>query len=176
VHEPAGAAGREKDPIMRHEQILDRDSYRKVSVTAVRPASTLVSPPPIPESDFTAVASDFAPTPAAPDVPTGAWISLAASYLALVGTFALAAAGSPLSVFVIAIAFLFVLTFFAVPRLMFRMAPRIVPASFEAFLAEGMDTLNGRCSGGAALMQMLIVPVLLTFGAVGMAIAAAIYL
>ncbi len=160
---------------MRHEQILDRDSYRKVDIAAVRPASPLVSPPPIPDAAQPAETEDFAPTPAAPDVPSGAWISLATSYLALVGTFALAAAGSPLSVFVIAIAFLFVLTFFAVPRFMFRMAPRIAPASFEAFLSDGIDTLNGRCSDGAALLQMLIVPVLLTLGAIGMAIAAAIY-
>jgi hypothetical protein len=55
------------------------------------------------------------------------------------------------------------------------MEPSNAPPPFEAFLVEGIDTLNGRCSGGAVLLQMLIVPVLLTFGALGMAIAAAVY-
>jgi hypothetical protein len=39
-----------------------------------------------------------------------------------------------------------------------------------------MDTLTGRTSGGAGLVQMLVVPVLLTFGALAMAVIAAIYM
>jgi hypothetical protein len=41
-------------------------------------------------------------------------------------------------------------------------------------MRDGMDTFTGHSSGGAALIQMLIVPVLLTLGAAGMGIAAAI--
>jgi hypothetical protein len=39
-----------------------------------------------------------------------------------------------------------------------------------------MDTFTGHSSGAAALVQMLVVPVLLTFGALAMAVIAAIYL
>jgi 3-oxoacyl-(acyl-carrier-protein) synthase len=39
-----------------------------------------------------------------------------------------------------------------------------------------METLTGHSTGGAALVQMLIVPVSLTFGILAMAVAAAIYM
>jgi hypothetical protein len=41
-------------------------------------------------------------------------------------------------------------------------------------MRKGMDTLTGHCSGRAALVQMMIVPVLLTLGVAMMGIAAAI--
>lgn len=159
---------------MRHDQ--HSESYRRVDMPAIRPASPLVSPAPIPEA--VAVSADsFVPTPIAPDVPQGAWIALVASYFAMIGVFALAAAGTAQSIYLIAAAALFMVSLFATPWLLFRQEPRRFPLpAFEAFLQDGIDTINGRCSGGAALLQMLIVPVLLTFGAIGMAISAAIFL
>ena len=46
--------------------------------------------------------------------------------------------------------------------------------SFERFLREGMATMTGRSSGRDALIQMLIVPVMLTFGVIAMGIAPAV--
>ena len=40
-------------------------------------------------------------------------------------------------------------------------------------MRDGMNTLTGHSTGGAALVQMMIVPVLLTFGVLLMGVAAA---
>lgn len=37
------------------------------------------------------------------------------------------------------------------------------------FLRQGMQTFAGHCSGRASLVRMMIVPLLLTLGAAGMA-------
>jgi hypothetical protein len=64
------------------------------------------------------------------------------------------------------------LMFFTVPATFFRVEGGRRP-SFEPFLAQGMDTLTGHSSAGAALVQMLIVPVSLTIGVTAIGIAAA---
>lgn len=161
---------------MRHDQLLDTQSYRRVDMPAVRPASPLVAPAPIPDAAWPASVEPFAPTPAAPDVPAGVWMMLVASYFAMIGVFALAAAGTAHSVYLIAAAALLTTSLFATPWLLFRQEPRSFPLpAFETFLQDGVDTINGRCSGGAALLQMLLVPALLTLGALGMAVSAAIF-
>jgi len=162
---------------MRHEQIADILSYRRVEVAAVWPVAGQVAPPPIPDSVDEPTADRFVPTPAAPDVPAGAAVLLIGSYAALLGSFALVTAGSALSIFAITICALFVAIFFAVPRLFFAVEPRHGRrVSLEQFLAGGMDTLTGHSSGRDALVQMMIVPVLLTFGVLLIGIVKAIVL
>jgi hypothetical protein len=163
---------------MRHEQIADTGSYARVDVArAAWPVAGQVTPAPVPEIAAEAADPPFLPTPAAPDVPAGAGILLLGSYLALIGSFALVTAGSALSIFAITICFLFVAIYFAVPRIFFAVEPKHGGrVSLEQFLAGGMETATGHSSGAAALVQMMIVPVLLTFGVLLIGIAKAVVL
>lgn len=158
---------------MRHEQIADRGSYNKVDVAAVWPVAPQMVPVPVPDMEAPQERQAFAPTPAAPDVPAGVGALIVGSYLSLIAAFAFATAGSAHSIFMITISALFVVTFFTVPRIFLKVEPKSGRRStLEQFLAEGMDTLTGHSSGGAALVQMLIVPVFLTLAALAMGIAA----
>lgn len=143
---------------MRHEQIADVGSYDRVEIAAE-------------------AAGPVVPTAAAPDVPAAAGALLAASYAALVGAFALVTVASPASIFAIAVCFVFLAAFFAVPFAFLAVEPKQKRRiGFEAFLRKGMETLTGHSSGGAALVQMLMVPVLLTFGVLLIGLAKALIL
>lgn len=160
---------------MRHEQILDKGSYSKVSVAAVWPANPLVAPLPIPDLEEPQQPEAFAPTPAAQDVPAAVGGLLVAAYASLIGAFALATVGSAESLYVVTISALFVVTFFTVPRIFLGVEPKAGKRpSFDRFMRDGLETLTGHSTGAATLVQMLIVPVLLTFAALAMGVAAAI--
>jgi hypothetical protein len=162
---------------MRHEQLAAKDSFTKVDVAAVWPASAQIAPLPVLDIEEADGGSSFSPTPAAADVPAAVGGLIVASYAALLGSFALATVASAQSVFMIVICGFFLLAYFTVPYLFFRQEPKASPRpSLGLFMRQGMDTFTGRSSGGAALVQMLVVPVLLTFGALAMGIIAAIYL
>jgi hypothetical protein len=157
---------------MRHEQVLDREGYSEVDVAALWPAQQLV-PLPLPDIQ----ARGFAPTPAAADLPAAVGGLLFAAYAALIGAFALATVGSARSIFAVTISALFVVMYFTVPRIFFGVEPKAGRRpSFDRFMREGIQTLTGHSRGRDALVQMLIVPVLLTLGALAMGVAAAIYL
>jgi hypothetical protein len=160
---------------MRHEQIADKASYTKVEIPAAWPAAAGLAPVPLPEDE--AAGEDFAATPSCPDVPAAAGGLIAAAYVGLIATFAIAMAGSAQSVFALAICGTFLAAFLAVPRIFLAVEPDCGPRpSLRRFLDEGMATMTGRCGGRDALIQMLIVPVLLTLGAIAMGIAAALIL
>ena len=59
----------------------------------------------------------------------------------------------------------FTAAFYAVPMLWATMGPenpgRSMP--FATLMDKGVDTLTGRCSGGAAVAQVLVLPALLLF-------------
>ena len=138
--------------------VLDRDPLVTVPVAAVVDESLV-----------------FRAAPAAPDVPAGVGISLFFTYLALVGALAVATAGPGESRFMLVIAALFVVAFFTVPRLILAQEPTDSPRiTLDRFLARGLDTYTGHCSGGAALVQMFVVPVLLTFGILLIALVIAV--
>lgn len=161
---------------MRHEQIADKASYTRVEMPAVWPATARLAPAPLPEQGEETDEA-FAVTPSCPDVPAAAGGLIAAAYVGLIATFAVGLTGSAQSIFAIAICGLFLVAFFAVPRIFLAIEPDAGPRpSFERFLQEGMATMTGWSSGRDALIQMLIVPVLLTLGAAAMGIAAAILL
>ena len=159
---------------MRHQQIADKASYAKVEFPAAWPAAAQVAPAPLPDED---AAEAFAATPSCPDVPAAAGGLIAAAYVGLVATFAIAMAGSAQSVFAIVICAVFLAAFLAVPSI-FLGVERLTGRrpSLDRFMREGMATMTGRSSGRDALVQMLIVPVLQTFGVIAMGIAAAIIL
>ena len=117
------------------------------------------------------------PAAAAPDVPAAVGGLIVASYAALIGVFFAFFAASPLALFAITICAFFVAIYFAVPRIFF--AVEADPArrpTLAQFWYEGMQTLTGRSSGRDAMIQMMIVPVFLTFGLLAMGIVARIYL
>ena len=171
---------------MRHERGLDKSSYNKVDVAAVWPAANLVPLPvldvdqpgrPTADQDSARAVAAFAPTPAAPDMPAAVGGILFAAYAALIGAFAVATAASAYSIYMITISALFVVTFFTVPRIFFGIEPKAARRpSFSRFMHNGVQTLTGHSSGKDALVQMLIVPVFLTFAALAMGVAAAVYL
>lgn len=161
---------------MRHERALDKASYEKVDAPHLWTDGPQVVPLPIAEfAEHEAVAQ--APTPSAPEVPAAVGGMIAIAYAGLIGAFAVATVGSAESLFAVVIAALFVVAFFTVPRIFLAVEPKAQKrSSFDRFMIDGIQTLTGHNSGPAALIQMLIVPVLLTFAALAMGIAAAIYL
>ena len=117
-------------------------------------------------------------TPAAPDVAAGVGGLIVSAYVGLILVFFAFFTGSGLAFMAVTIAAGFVAMFFAIPKIFFALEPdsgRRRP-SLSDFMYGGMDTLTGHSSGAEALVQMLIVPVLLTFGLLAMGIAGAIYL
>ena len=119
-----------------------------------------------------------ASTPAAPDVAAGVGRLIVAAYAGLLLVFFTFFTGSALAMMMVTIAAGFVGIFFAVPRIFFAVEPDsgLRRPSFGDFMYRGIDTLTGHSSGADALIQMLIVPVLLTLGLLAMGIAGAIYL
>jgi hypothetical protein len=111
------------------------------------------------------------------DVPTAVKGLVAGAYGALILVFFGLFARSPLAAYSITICAFFVAMFFAVPRIFLAVeaAPGRRP-SFGAFLHRGIETLTGRTGGKDALVQMLIVPVLLTLGLAAMGIIGRIYI
>jgi hypothetical protein len=113
--------------------------------------------------------------PSAPDVPGAVGGLIAASYVTLIGTLAIATTGSSPSIFAIAVAAFLVGMFFAVPRIFFSVEPKAGQRPrLGQFIREGIDTSTGHSGGAAALVQMLVVPVCLTLGVMAMGMIVAI--
>lgn len=113
--------------------------------------------------------------PAIADVPPGAGYLLCAAYLGLMAALALATVAPGPSALAIVVALFFVGMFFAVPRVMLvQEGGKKECPTLEQFLTKGMMTYTGYSTGGAALVQMLIVPVTLTFGVLAMAVIIAL--
>lgn len=162
---------------MRHQQIEARDTYDRVDIAAVWPASTRIGPVPLPESEAADALRDFVPTPSCPDVPASVGGLILASYVGLLATFAVSTIGSAQSIFAIIVCAGFLAAFFAVPRIFLAVEPEAGRRpTLGRFMHDGMATLTGHTSGRDALIQMLIVPVLLTLGVAFMGIAAAVYI
>lgn len=117
------------------------------------------------------------PAMAAPDVPAAVGGLVVAPYVALLGVFFAFFAGSPLAFFSITICAVFVAMYFAVPRIFFGIEADPAPRpSLSQFMEGGIQTLTGRTGGKDALIQMLIVPVFLTFGLLAIGIVGKIFI
>ena len=145
------------------------ERHQPVDETAVAWLAPTIVPLPL---------GDVAPTraaPAAPDIPGSVGGMIVASYLALIVALYVATAGSRSSIFAIAIAALFVAIFFTIPRIFFAVESMTDSRpGFGKFLKRGMATFTGHSSGPAALVQMLIVPVLLTLAVLAMGLIVAL--
>lgn len=141
----------------------------------VWPVLNRISTKSLPTPSVVHDAGPFRPAPAAPDIPVTVGALLFASYLGLIAALAIATAGPGQSAFALVIAGLFVVAFFTVPRLILSQEPdQSERVSMERFMATGLETYTGHCSGGSALVQILIVPVLLTIGILAIAIVIAL--
>jgi len=159
---------------MLYERIDTRERFDSVDIAAVWPASGQVAPPPIPEPETAPKA--FLPTPAMPDIPASVGGMIFASYAMVIAALFFAAAGTAYSVFMITISALFVIMFFAVPRIFLRVEPKDGPrTSFDSFMYRGIQTMTGHASGSAAPVQMMLVPILLAIGISAMGIAARLF-
>lgn len=105
-----------------------------------------------------------------PDVPRSLWLILFGCYISLIGALALATAGPGQSKFMIVLAALFVVALFGAPGVLLTLEPKLRRPSMAKFLAQGINTYTGHCGGRAALVQMLVVPVLLTLGILAIAL------
>jgi hypothetical protein len=159
---------------MGREQPIARQDHKMLDLAAVWPSSATFAPLPVWEVELVPEDVEFHATPAAPDVPAAVGGLVAASYAGLIVALAVATAGSGQSIFAITISALFVLMYFAVPRILFAVERDSgVRASMDVFLRSGIITYTGHNSAKAALVQMLIVPVSLTFAVLAMGVAIA---
>ncbi len=159
---------------MRHERI-NQDRIAAAWPTMFE--GLVLSEPCETEAPAAMIETIAGPTPAAPDVAKGVGGLIVTAYAALLGIFFAFFAGSALALFAICICAVFMAVFFTVPSIFFAIEPDANRRpTLDAFLHQGMDTLTGHTSGKDALVQMLIVPVLLTVGLLAMGVVGAIYL
>jgi hypothetical protein len=96
------------------------------------------------------------------ELPAGLWIATAGAYFGFIGVMALGF-GSPGLIVPMAIFIVFFGMFFGVPALWMRMNPRnpqrLTP--WGRFRESGVMTAYGRMTANAAIVQMLLLPVLI---------------
>ena len=164
---------------MRHERVSRAASQANIAAAAwPSTIDTLVlAEPPMAEIVEIAEPIQEGPTAAAPDVAGGVGGLIVAAYAGLMLVFFAFFTGSASALFAVCVSAGFVAIFFTVPRIFFAIEPKGKRRpSLGDFMYRGIDTLTGHSSGRDALVQMLIVPVLLTFALLAMGIAGAIYL
>lgn len=145
---------------MRHEQLENRDSFDIVDVAKVWPNGVEQAAAPLAE-----VEASMRATAGAPDVPVAAGVMMAAVYGALLAAFPLLITHDGSSAFAVVIAGFYLAMFFALPALFFKVEnDKARRPELAEFLELWMHTATGHISGKGALVQMLVVPVLLTFG------------
>lgn len=161
---------------MRHENIA-RDRIAAAAWPTTMEGLVLAEPAEKGPAEADTEASPALPTAAAPDVASGVGGLIVACYAALILVFFAFFARSLTALFAITVCAVFVAVFFTVPRIFFALEPNATRRpSLPAFMERGMETMTGHSEGGDALVQMLIVPVLLTLGLLAMGIIGTIYL
>ncbi len=155
---------------MRHEQVKLRDTFDIVDAARIWPRADVGPQAPMAELE---AALDVRPAPAVPDVPVAVGALIVAVYAALIGVFLLTMAKGGEATFMIVVSALYLAIFFAVPIIFLKVErDRSRRPTLARFMAEGIDTHTGRMSGASALVQMFVVPVLLTAGIAAMGVAA----
>ena len=110
------------------------------------------------------------------ELPGALFAGTAAGYLGFLALM-VAAFGNPGLILPMAIFVVFIAMFFAVPAMWMRMKPdnRQRLTSWSRFRQQGIMTAYGRCSAGAATVQVLILPgLILLWGLAVVTIAAAV--
>lgn len=139
---------------MRQQEIRKREAFDIVEAPHVKPAAEAMPQP----------------AAAVPDMPKAAGVMMIAAYAALMGAFVVTIHGARAD-FAIVIAAFYLMMFFAIPAIFLGAEnDRTRRPDLVQFLDRGIDTATGRISGGGALVQMLIVPILLALGVLAMGI------
>jgi hypothetical protein len=135
-----------------------RDSFDVLDAAEIWPRPTVMPAAPLAE-----IESGLRSAPAVPDLPVAVGRAVVTVYAALILAFAALMGGSAEALFMIAISGFYVAIFLAVPRLFLGVEndPSLRP-NMARFMHQGMATHTGRMSGSSALVQMFLVPVLLT--------------
>ena len=108
------------------------------------------------------------------ELPTALYVATIGSYLAFLAIMAIGFQSRdmllPMVIFTVYIAMLF-----GVPTLLARMNPETAtrPMTLDAFLQKGIETYTGHNSGGAAAVQVLLLPVMILFWGTAVVIIAA---
>lgn len=159
---------------MRHQTIQQPHKLDALDVAAVWPSTAQVAPLPIVDQEDGHVHMS---EQAAPDLPLAAGVFMVGIYCVLLALLAIGTTGSGKSLMAIVVDAFFLCMFFTVPAAFLGLGNggRRHP-SLARFMEDGMQTLTGHTGGGEALVQMLVVPVCLTFGMLCIAIATAIIL
>lgn len=155
---------------MRHDQLKHRDDFDVVEIAVNDgPAGPAVA-----EVELGLARH---PQTAVPDMPVAVGRLIVAAYVGLIGVLALTMARNASTAFVIAIDVALVVAFLSVPAIFLGVEnDRSIRPGLNRFLKDGVQTATGRLSGGGALVQMLVVPVLLTLGLLAIGIAGLIIL
>jgi ABC-type amino acid transport system permease subunit len=144
---------------MRHDWLQHRDRFDIVDVAAVWPRGDGGFQAPLAQIE---AGAPLAPARSVPDMPVEIGRAIVGIYVAIVIAFALTMAKGGQASFMIAISAFYVAMFLGVPRLFLAVeGDRSRRPSWREFLSRGMNTHTGHMSGRAALLQILIVPVLL---------------
>jgi hypothetical protein len=145
---------------VRHEQLKDTDSFDVVASEAIAGEHVLEQHVSRPER-------------AVPDVPATIGTMMIAIYVLLIGMFALTIANAGMGLFVIAVDAAFLAAFFTIPYVVLKQEKDSSRRpSLGRFMDRGMQTYTGHVTGGGALAQMFVVPVLLTFAVLAIGIIA----
>ena len=113
------------------------------------------------------------PEHAVPDLPAAIGLMIAAVYLTIIALLALTIANAGQAPFMIVIDLAFLAAFLSVPAIFLKLeADPARRPSLGRFMSQGMQTYTGPVSGGGALAQIFVVPVLLAFGVLAIGIIA----
>src|ERR1043166_251219 len=102
------------------------------------------------------------------DIHPGVYAGFVGCWAALIAVFVATFAESPFTLFMLAVVIGYAIMFFGVPYVMSRVAKpetNVGNVPFADFLRGQVQTLTGPVSSAEALMQVLMVPVCLTLGA-----------
>jgi len=106
--------------------------------------------------------------PVSPTLPYAAPVLVVLAYAGVLGSFWLSFAGDSSAALSIGVSTFYALVFFGVPYALWRTEARhgASPSrpALPEFLRGDFETIDGRISGRAALVQVLLVPVVLAFG------------
>lgn len=109
------------------------------------------------------------------DLTPSVYAALVLCWSAFMSIFFITFAGSPFTMFMLALITVYAVMFFGVPIAMNRIGAREIwsDPGISAFLRAKVDTLYGPVNGTEALVQVVLVPACLTIGSIGIALAVA---
>jgi Flp pilus assembly protein TadB len=153
-----------------HDQALARASFADAahSVSASRVAPVVAAEAPTDPERSTRFGEH-----AARDLPATVGWMIVASYASILAAFGWAFFGAADVMFNIGVCAVYLAVYLGVPWIFLKGEPdtsKVRQPDFAEFLEQGLSTWTGHVSGGAALAQMLTIPVAVAFAALGLGV------